>query len=172
MSAQFSTYEYHGVNLNSRTLFTAETAFRKSDTADAYSNHPIAVPDTHGLPLQINRSCETVVKLVCTQAPDVSCTNFKVWKDYVAADDDQGVIFYFGSTDSVFTPTSNDSSYADSICNNEYGNNLGNARDWDMQTSITAAFHSTHFGVWQMDVTATGQEGSYNRTAHYVYDEA
>lgn len=172
MSAQFDINEYHGPNLYSSTLFTTETFFRNVDTADVYTNYPIPVPDTPGLPLTTNYSYETVVRLVCTQAPDNSVANFRIWKDYVSEDDDGGVLFFVGPTDSVFTPAKTNSSYADLACDGAQGNNLGNSWEWDNTTIITDVTHFTHYLVMQIDVTAAAVQGNDNRIFHFAYDES
>jgi hypothetical protein len=162
MASKWILREYHGTNLNSSSYVVSEVGFKNQDTSGAYGSFPIAIPDDAGT---FNYSYEMVVALVCTVAPDVSCSNFKIWCDGA----ETGVRFMQGSSNNGTTPSQNLSTKATSNIIDHLG--IANADQWDMD-SYSAVTNKTNYLYLQLRTSSDAISGVESGLWHYKYDEA
>ena len=167
MASRWVLREYHSIasGLDSSSLAATEIAFRSQDTSGAYGNYTIAVPDTGGT---FNYSYESVVALVCTVAPDISCSNFKVWMTK-PEQSTAGMRFMHGSSDSAVAPTDVESSIATSDANEHM--NAGDSDDWD-RDAYTSAGDRINYLYMQLRSSSDAAAGDANVIYHWMMDEA
>uniref|UniRef100_A0A6M3IVK3 Uncharacterized protein n=1 Tax=viral metagenome TaxID=1070528 RepID=A0A6M3IVK3_9ZZZZ len=169
MSAQFEVLEYHDSNLVSVSTVTAETGLRNTDTSAAYGSFPVRIPDDAGS--GSNYSYELWVKLYCAVAPNESCSDFVIWKDFNSV---VGTRIYMGPYDSTpANPKDAKSSYAIHTCEQDYYDRA-NALSWDSTNVATAVGNTTDFMVIQLEVTAAAITAAVSNSGifHFGYVEA